>query len=306
MGPKRNTFILILLLTAPFIFAQSLELPLCDESEITDHHWYKLKYNEYFEQADWAAYELTREELTGAFPRIDSFKVDPSIETGSAELSDYRGSGYDRGHLVPAGDLKISEEAMAASFYLSNMSPQVPQLNRGIWLDLENYVRTWAWDYDSIYVITGPIFTEEVLKTIGRNRVAVPDSFFKAVLVYGDDIKQAIGFIIPNDDELDEIEEYIVNINDIENVTGLDLFYQLPDNIETLLETRVDISKWNWTEFRFTGKVKKVEEAATLPLYWINTSSGTRHNSSCEYYGNTKNGYYTNEKIGKACNRCGG
>ena len=307
MKLTRKIFILIILLfISHFLFGQSLELPFCDSTEITDHYWYKLKYNEKTEQADWAAYELTRDELTGTAPRRDSFRADPAISSGSAGLEDYRGSGYDRGHLVPAGDLKVSADSMRSSFLLSNICPQRPELNRGIWLDLENYVRTWAWEYGSVYITAGPVFKSGNYDTIGENNVAIPDYFFKTVLVYNDTIQQAAAFIIPNSATENPVEFYMISIDDAENITGFDFFHLLPDYVEHEIEASVNPEDWIWEEFSFLNKSNEQNDPAYFYKYWINSASGTRHNPSCEYYGNTEEGYYTNKKTGKACGICGG
>jgi endonuclease G len=129
------------------LHAQSLEIPaITNPDAVIEKDFYILQYNEQFEQADWVAYELTRDEVMGSTDRKDSFKTDTEIGTGSATLADYRGSGYDRGHLAPAADMKMSALSMSDSFYMSNMSPQHPSFNRGIWSKLESYVRTWAYE----------------------------------------------------------------------------------------------------------------------------------------------------------------
>ena len=131
------------------------------EGEIIRHKYYTLSYNEDHEQANWVHYRLNPTFLNGTTPRINSFKVDPNVSTKSAELSDYKGSGYDRGHLAPAGDMKYSKESMIESFFMSNMSPQNPSFNRGIWRKLEEAIRRWgkkneiyiALDYDMLQVL---------------------------------------------------------------------------------------------------------------------------------------------------------
>lgn len=305
---KHKLFILLLIIFPASVFALGLEIPASDPVEIIDHNWYSLKYSEAWEQPAWVAYELTRDELRGNTKRVDSFRPDPSVITGSAELEDYRGSGFDRGHLIPAADLKMSAESMRESFYLSNISPQEPLFNRGIWLELESCVRTWAWENESVYIVTGPVITQEITKTIGDNEVAVPDYFFKVVLDAAGENKKAIGFIMPNKAGDYELAAYAVSVDSVEELTGLDFYFLLPDELETLLEADFDTGDWNFTEFDFrTRPPTETQDADDAEyLYWINSGSNTRHNPSCKYYGNTKQGYYTNEKTGTACGFCGG
>ncbi len=138
----KKAILFILLITSTPLFSQNIELPhYTNNSEIIQHTGYVLKYNEYFEQAEWVAYQLTIEEVNGDFERSNNFRKDLHISTGSATLKDYKNSGYDRGHLIPAADMKWSPDAMGASFFMSNMSPQNPSFNRGIWKKLEGQVR---------------------------------------------------------------------------------------------------------------------------------------------------------------------
>jgi endonuclease G len=156
----------------------SLEIPLVLNGEkLIQHTGYSFVYSEEHEQAKWIAYVLNNKELDGIFDRSDNFREDPFVSSGSADNSDYAKSGYDRGHLAPAADMKWSEKAMSESFYYSNMSPQLPAFNRGIWKMLEEKVRDWALENDSILIVTGPILSsknQKKLATIGPNSVAVP------------------------------------------------------------------------------------------------------------------------------------
>ncbi len=148
---------------------EELALPYCkNTAAIIHHHGYSLLYSEADEQALWVAYLLTCDETEGEHDRTDNFRADPEILTGSAELSDYKGSGYDRGHLAPAADLKWSSESISDSFYLSNMSPQAPGFNRGIWKELESWVRTKVVENFEIYVVTGPVLTGGLFNKIGK------------------------------------------------------------------------------------------------------------------------------------------
>jgi len=161
------------------------------------HFAYSLQYNEKNEQANWVAYNLLSTELVKNYKRTNKFIVDKAVKTETANNNDYSHSGYDRGHLAPAADMTWNKQAMQESFYFSNMSPQVPAFNRGIWKKLEAQTRNWAKKYKSIYIATGPI-CDGYTKTIGKNKVVVPTYYYKAILLYNDSNKQAIGFILPN------------------------------------------------------------------------------------------------------------
>lgn len=231
---------------------QGLELPAPMEGEqIVTHTGYTLSYNEEYEQPSYVAYLLTRDKIGGTLDRADNFRADPAIVTGSATLDDYRSSGYDRGHLCPAADQKWSAEAMDDSFYMSNMSPQVPAFNRGIWGSLEAMVRTFANDYGAVYVATGPVLNDGPYETIGANKVAVPHSYYKAILAYdGKEDAKAISFLLPNEGSKKKVQDFACSIKELEMKTGLDFFPKLDDDIEMRVEDSYSLSDWNFTEFR--------------------------------------------------------
>ncbi len=173
-------------------------LPLhTSNHRIIEHSAYILEYNEKYEHAEWVIYLLTQDRVSGSSERTDNFRPDPKVKTHSASLADYKGSGYDRGHLAPAADMKWSENVMSESFFMSNMSPQKPGFNRGIWKRLESIVRTWAIENDEIYVVTGPVLSDN-LSAIGTNEVAIPEYYYKIILDYKEPEIKGIGFVVPN------------------------------------------------------------------------------------------------------------
>lgn len=225
-----------------------LEIPLLRDGDVLiSHTGFSLVYDEEHEQAEWVAYELTMDEVHGVYARADNFRADPSIPTRSASLADYRGYGYDRGHLIPAADLKWSVEAMADSFYMSNMSPQVPAFNRGVWSKLEAVVRTFAVVDGAINVVTGPILTNGPFPSIGENAVSIPYYYFKVILDYKEPGLKAIGFILPNEGSTLPLTTYATTVDQVESITGFDFFYLLPDNLEEILESQFDISLWDFS-----------------------------------------------------------
>ena len=227
-----------------------LELPLTLKGEkVIYHHAYSLVYNEEHEQAKWVAYVLNKKELSGTISREDNFREDPSVKSGTACNSDYLKCGYDRGHLAPAADMKWSEKAMSESFFYSNMSPQLAAFNRGIWKKLEEKVRDWALENDSILIVTGPILTAKNCskkKTIGQNVVTVPEYYYKAILDFKKDKSKSIAFILPNQGSKLPLQNFVVSIDYLEKFSEIDFFYKLNDTQENKLEATVCKSCWSW------------------------------------------------------------
>ncbi len=210
--------------------------------EIIKHSYYTLSYSEQNKQAFWVYYLLTKNIVSGHAKRTNVFKPDPNVKTGSAQLIDYKGSGYDRGHLCPAGSMDINEIAMKESFFLSNMSPQTPSFNRGIWKKLEDRVRQWAVQYDSVFVVSGPIFKENI-GHIGPDKVTIPGYFYK--VIYCSHTQQMIAFVMPNKKLSDPISSYVKTVDEVEQLTGIDFFYEMRDSLEDKLEAHSDTSKWS-------------------------------------------------------------
>lgn len=212
--------------------------------ELVHHTYYIISYNEKFEQANWVYYELTDSMvIEGGQERSNKFKVDPEVPTGSAKSSDYTKSGYDRGHLCPAADMDFDPVAMEESFYMSNISPQAPEFNRGIWKDLETEVRKWAQKKHRLYVVTGPVFNDNQ-GTIGRDQVLVPGYFFKILFDSDNKHPEMIAFVLPNRKSDRPITDFAVSVDEVEKLTGFDFFSQLPDDEENVLESHVNLSGW--------------------------------------------------------------
>ncbi len=221
-----------------------LEIPQLDPGEEPiQHTGFTLVYNETHEQAKWVAYILTKEKTIGNAERADKFLPDPLVLSGTATEKDYKGSGYDRGHLAPAADMSWSEQAMKESFYFSNISPQVPSFNRGIWKRLEEHVRKWARQDTVVYIVTGPVLTEG-LPAIGANNVSVPAYFYKALLVNRPHQQKAIAFIIANEKSVLPIEQFAVTVDSLEHLTGINFFPGLPDDLENKLEHTLCLPCW--------------------------------------------------------------
>lgn len=215
-----------------------------DSHQIISHAGYTLCYREKFEQPEWVSYTLDRAKTEKAVTRNDNFRPDPEVITGSAALSDYKKSGFDRGHMAPSTDMTYSELTMDESFYLSNMSPQTGDLNRGLWKELEHHIRTLTETFDILYIVTGPVLEKDDYATIGSNEVAVPEFYYKAICGIKNENWFAIGFILPNKKCSGGIFDYAVSIDEIENRTGLDFFSLLEDETEVIIEKEVNIYEW--------------------------------------------------------------
>ena len=216
----------------------------CDT--LIDRPGYALGYIEYHEQAAFVIYKLTaREALTKEAQRTNRFRSDPEIPTGSATTADYRRSGYDRGHLAPAADMAFSVQTMADSFFMSNMSPQKPAFNRGIWKRLEEQVRQIAIREKTIYVVTGPILPKKKTVTIGANKVTVPTHYYKVIFDLTPPRKM-IGFILPNEGSDRPLEDFAVTVDVVEKATGLDFFSTLPQAVQKRLESTITVSAWDF------------------------------------------------------------
>ena len=228
----------------------ALEIRLVLKGEkIINHAGYSFVYSEEHEQAKWVAYVLNNKELDGTFGRSDNFREDPFVSSGSADNSDYAKSGYDRGHLAPAADMKWSEKAMSESFYYSNMSPQLPAFNRGIWKMLEEKLRDWALENDSILIVTGPILPskdEKKLAAIGYNSVSVPEYYYKAILDFKREKSKSIAFILPNKGSKMPLQSFMVSIDSLEKLSKIDFFYKLDDKLETSVESMFCKECWTW------------------------------------------------------------
>lgn len=223
-----------------------LELPKFTKNDIIiQHSGFSLSYNELHEQANWVAYELTKEKTVKIYSRIDKFLEDPKVKTGTANAKDYASSGYDRGHLAPAADMVWSATAMAESFYYSNMSPQNPGFNRGIWKKLEELVRIWAVENEALYIATGPVLSGSLL-SIGPNKVSVPKYYYKVILDYKAPEIKSIGFILENKNSNQPLQTYAVSIDSVEKFTGIDFFVSLPDEQEEVIEKKICLPCWSW------------------------------------------------------------
>lgn len=232
------SFVFIL---TPFASSAQELLPTSTRGQIYKHSYYSLSYSEADEQAEWVYYVLTPELIRGKQSRTDDYRADSLISTISAQLEDYRSSGYDRGHLCPAADMKINRKAMSETFYLSNCSPQDREFNAGIWNTLEEQVRRWAISFGKLYVVTGGVLKHNKGK-IGANGVSIPKYYYK--VVYDPRKQKMIAFIMPNENSMKPLQEFVVSVDSLEGMTGIDFFHSLPDTLESELERQKELTWW--------------------------------------------------------------
>jgi len=228
------------------------------KNQLVHHQYYSLSYNEKHEIPEWVAYNLTRKSLEAKnVKRAKRFNSDPDVKSRSAKHNDYSHSGYTRGHMAPAGDMAFNTQAMKETFYMSNMAPQIRPFNNGIWKELEEQVRDWAYDKEELIVISGPIMTG-IEEHIGNNKVGVPKSFFKILVDQDGNRDDAIGFIIPHDVSDKRLQDYAMSIDDIEQKTGLDFFsHYYDDNKEDQVESSFNINRWKFDNKRYRLRVEK-------------------------------------------------
>ena len=204
---------------------------------------FAFSYSEEHEQSEWVAYELSAADFSSRNFDRPFFIQDPKVRTQSADWRNYKKSGYDKGHLCPAGDRKSSYAAFQETFFTSNISPQKHSFNEGVWNRLEQKTRYWAKKYNGLYVITGGVLSEN-LKTIGRERVAVPNYFYKVLLTR--DKQKMIGFLVPHQKSDQPLYEFVVPVDTLEKMTGLDFFKKLPDAVENQMEKIDDYKAWSF------------------------------------------------------------
>ncbi|WP_369753036.1 DNA/RNA non-specific endonuclease [Flavobacterium sp. WC2409] len=218
-------------------------LPTSTTHQVIKHSYFTLSYNEEAEQAEWLAYQLKKDYVKNNNFKRPFFIVDPKVKTGSADWRNYKKSGYDKGHLCPAGDMEFEENAYNDTFFTSNISPQDHEFNAGIWNRLEQKVRYWASRYDGVYVVTGGILNK-TSKTIGTQKVVVPEYFYKIILDDSNGNYKMIAFLIPNKGSDKPLYTYVVSVDSIEKLTGIDFFPKLDDELESSLEKRTDYKSW--------------------------------------------------------------
>lgn len=217
------------------------------QANILQHVGHTLLYNKEHNTPDWVAWMLTAERLEGNVTRSNAFAADKMLPKAyRVDNYDYKGSGYDRGHMCPSGDMKWSEESMRDCFLMSNMCPQLGSLNSGAWNALESACRNWARTEGCIYIVCGPVWDKQQQhEQIGlQHKVDVPEAFFKVVLSLSKGHEKAIGFYYRNEACKQSIKTQATTVDEIEAMTGFDFFCALDDAIENRIEAKANLRDW--------------------------------------------------------------
>ena len=223
-----------------------LECPaIMPDEHIVEYDGFTVSYNHTTLVPDWVAYQLTAAELEPVYTGKSSrFSRDPNLKGRQASREDYSKSGWDKGHMATKADLRWSEAAYWQSHYFTNVCPQNHALNGKDWLKLEEGVRRWAKAYGDIYIVCGPIFRSADYRTIGEARVAIPDAFFKALLVANDKAQEAIAFVFENDDRRQPPMQQAITVDSLETILARDLFPALDDKTEARVEATINHAFW--------------------------------------------------------------
>ena len=247
--------------------------------EVIVHAGHMLVYSEEHEQPKWTAHIATPDLITGNLARIDSFLPDPLVKTGTAVTADYWNSGYDRGHMVPSADMRWTFEALKGTYLYSNICPQVAELNRETWADLEDWGRRYVnFSKHRIFVLTGPVLRDglpTMQKADRKNEVSIPEYFWKVVADLDSDHPQAIAFVMRNAKQEYPPISYAVSVDSVETLTGLDFFPALNDALEARIEAMREPKDWSAHGDPTLGEVEPLK--APLPKGMFNTVQAKYH-----------------------------
>ena len=306
----KKAFLIFFLLSVQFAIGQEAWYPLGQNEKVTKHTYYSLSYSEAHEQSEWVQYTINSGYLNSSISRTNNFREDPLISTTSAQLVDYKGSGFDRGHLAPAADMKYNHSSMSESFYMSNMSPQAPGFNRQIWRLIEQQFREWASEYGELVIVTGPVLNGDYLGTIGPSRVTVPRYYYKVALD-PDNYERNIAILIENKASSEPIRSFAVSIDSLERFTGIDFFYKIDDEVEEKIEGEKALGYWNWTghytptpryNYGFSGPNQVQPSIETI----FRTNTGKRyHRSNCRSLSRSKIPITLKEAQNRGLSPCG-
>jgi endonuclease G, mitochondrial len=241
----KNILFVTSMLTSLAVCAQQYELPVqAQREQLVKHTLFCLSYSEGYELPSWAAYQLTPEQAKATGTAREKYTEDKMVTTGTSTTKDYRDAGFIMAQLVPFEDMFTSPAAVEESFLMSNVVPQKPAFNKFIWKNNEKLVREWAKEGNTLYIVDGPVLADAPFGSFGPSKVSIPTRYYKAVLdVHGE---RAIGFLYRNNVASGNPKSFAVSVDELEKITGLDFFPSLPDNLEQVVESSTDFSKWNF------------------------------------------------------------
>lgn len=226
---------------------QQVKMPSATPSQIKEYEGFTVSFNSQNHTPNWVAWELLGTETEGPNTRSDKFWGDPDIN-GCPEPTDYKRSGYDKGHMCPAADQKWSTKAMNDCFVMTNMCPQQHALNAGAWKTLEEKERQWAKRDSALVIIAGPVYDASDRHAVGPIGVRVPSAFFKILLAPYAEQPRAIAFVYPNMSAPGNMQQYATTVDAVEELTGYDFFAALPDDVEQAVESTFSFNDWNRTQ----------------------------------------------------------
>ena len=227
--------------------------------EMIEHAGMVIGFDCDYKMASWVFHVLTPDVSFGTVSRSNDFRTDEFSTCGSATEADYflrkektdgtfefDGFGFDRGHLAPSADFRWSANALSESYYYSNMTPQRPEFNRESWASLEGLLRKIVdQEKKEFFVITGPILRED-LPVIERsvNKLKIPELHYKIIVDASTDNPRGMAFVMPNKKCEQRLSAYVISIDSLERLTGLDFFPAMDDLLETKIEQKADFSAW--------------------------------------------------------------
>ena len=232
-------------LKAPALLPENLQLGIpCAPDLIIAREGFAVGYSHRRRQALWVCYILTADQLAmKQVKRSNRFRADPLVKSRPVQPQEYDRSGFDRGHLAPASDMTYSQKTMEHSFFMTNISPQFPGCNRGIWKRIETQVREWAKQEKRLFVITGPIFDDNASAAMGDTEISVPVAFYKVLLDMTPPYK-TIAFIVPNRNSKRPVRAFVATVDEVEATTGMNFFSNLEDSLEAMLEQKAELNDW--------------------------------------------------------------
>ena len=223
-----------------------IEIPasLKGKSEIVlTRKGYTVSYNVDNKIPNWVAWHLTSEHVDGKYKRTGGYQEDTDVPKPRATKEDYDSTRWSHGHMCPAADNKWDKRAMTESNLLTNICPQDRSLNSGLWNKIEQDCRKWAKKYGEVYIVCGPVLLNKEHETIGKNKIVVPEAFFKVILRMNPQ-PSAIGFVVRNNEGKKKRDQFVNSVDDVERITGIDFFSALPDSIEDKVEAYANLEEW--------------------------------------------------------------